>query len=72
MLFTLASFWFVADEVSAAAVAAAEGCDVDDVVSPVVGLRAASARLLRTLRAGPVLRARPFVGDTEPTPFILK
>ena len=65
MLFTLASLWLVADG-AVVAVAGAEGSVVDAVDSPVAGLRPTSARLLRTLCIGPVLRARPFEGDTEP------
>jgi len=68
ILFTRDSRWLVADGADGAVAAASEveGCVVAADVSPVAGLRPTSARLLRTLCTGPVLRARPFEGETEP------
>jgi len=61
MLFTRDSLWLVADGAAAAAAA-----DAWDDSAP-AGLRPESARLLRTPCTGPVLRARPFDGDTDPS-----
>ena len=65
ILFTRDSRWLSTD--GAAAVAAgAEGSAVDAEGSILAGLYTISARLLRTLCTGQVLRARAADGDTEP------
>ena len=66
ILFTRDSLWLATDWTAAVA-AGAEGCAVDAEDSLAACFCCAiSARLLRMLCTGPVLRARAFDGDTEP------